>query len=142
MRKLLGSLLLLGAFAVPHLSLAVTSFDPNSTGLQTTGQSAYPDSFTSGANSSLPTFIGTYILKPIFGLVGLIFFVLMIYAGVLWMTARGNEKQVEHAKNILIHTVVGTVIIISAYVITNTIISALSGDFSFQSNAENIEFEE
>lgn len=139
MRKLFGSLMLLGALAVPHFSLAVSSLDANSTGLYQTGAEAYPAT-TTDSSTSLPEFIGSYILSPIFGLVGLIFFVLMVYAGFLWMTARGNEKQVTNAKDILTQTVIGAIIIIAAYVITNTIISALTGDFSFGGNGSGIEY--
>ena len=51
----------------------------------------------------------------------------IIYAGVLWMTAAGNEGQVTKAKNIIITSVIGTVIIAAAYAITNFVFDALSG---------------
>jgi len=42
----------------------------------------------------------------------------MIYAGYLWMLARGNEQEVEKAKNIIIYAVIGLVVVLSAYAIT------------------------
>ena len=50
--------------------------------------------------------------------IGVIFFVLMIYGGFLWMTARGNEQQVEKAKDLIISAVIGLIIIFAAYAIT------------------------
>jgi len=51
-------------------------------------------------------------------LVGLIFLLLTIYGGLLWMTARGAEDQITKARDIVIAAVIGLVIVISAYAIT------------------------
>jgi len=58
--------------------------------------------------------------------VGVIFLILMIYAGVMWMTAAGNETQVSKAKDIIIASVIGLVIVLSAYAITYFIGNALT----------------
>lgn len=50
--------------------------------------------------------------------IGTIFLILMVYAGYLWMTARGNEDNVEKAKKILTASVIGLVIVILSYGIT------------------------
>ncbi len=47
--------------------------------------------------------------------------ILVIYAGILWMTARGNEQQVERAKTLLVQSIIGLVIVFSAYAITRFI---------------------
>jgi predicted permease len=60
-------------------------------------------------------------------LVGLIFLVLMVYAGYLWMTARGDSEQVGKARNIIITSIVGLVIVMSAYAITALITSRFAG---------------
>lgn len=51
-------------------------------------------------------------------LVGLFFLMLMVYAGYLWMTARGESDQVEKAKKIIVGALIGLVIVVSAYAIT------------------------
>lgn len=53
--------------------------------------------------------------------VGVIFLVLMIYAGIMWMTAQGNDQQVGKAKNLLINAIIGLVIVFAAYAITTFI---------------------
>lgn len=50
--------------------------------------------------------------------VGIIFMALVVYAGYLWMTARGEEDQVGKARKILISALVGIVIVLGAYAIT------------------------
>lgn len=58
------------------------------------------------------------IIKAVLGLLGTIFLALTVYAGVLWMTAGGNEEQVTKAMGILKNSVIGLIIIIAAYSIT------------------------
>ncbi len=65
----------------------------------------------------LTTSVGT-VIKAALALVGTIFFVLTIYAGILWMTAAGEEEKVTKAKNIIIAAVIGLFIVMSAYAIT------------------------
>jgi hypothetical protein len=42
----------------------------------------------------------------------------MIYAGILWMTAQGNDQQVTKAKTLMINSVIGIIIVFAAYAIT------------------------
>ena len=53
---------------------------------------------------------------------GVVFLGLMIYAGYLWMLARGNEQDIEKAKNIIIYAVIGLVVVLAAYAIVKLII--------------------
>ncbi|MFH1947085.1 MAG: hypothetical protein ABIJ23_02945 [Candidatus Magasanikbacteria bacterium] len=52
-------------------------------------------------------------------LVGIIFLILMVYAGYLWMTARGEEETIKKSQKIIISTIIGLVIVLSAYAITS-----------------------
>lgn len=73
----------------------------------------------------LETTIGT-LINVFLGILGVIFLILIIYAGFLWMTAAGNDSQVGKAKNIMITSVVGLVILLSAYAISDFVITQLS----------------
>jgi len=55
-------------------------------------------------------------------MVGAIFLVLVFYAGYLWMTAHGEEGQVDKAKRILQTSTVGLIIALGAYSITNFVV--------------------
>ncbi len=61
--------------------------------------------------------LGT-IINAALTLIGTIFFILMIYAGFLWMTARGDEGQIDKSKQIISGTIIGLVLVVSAYAIT------------------------
>ncbi|MEI6835251.1 MAG: hypothetical protein WCK59_00230 [Candidatus Falkowbacteria bacterium] len=58
------------------------------------------------------------ILTIFFSFLGLIFFILIIYSGILWMTAQGDTGQVSKAKETIIRAIVGLIISIAAYGIT------------------------
>jgi cytochrome bd-type quinol oxidase subunit 2 len=58
------------------------------------------------------------VINTALSLVGIIFLVLMVYAGYLWMTARGEEAQITKAKDIIRGTIIGLVLVLSAYAIT------------------------
>ncbi|NCU44209.1 hypothetical protein EOM71_00835 [Candidatus Falkowbacteria bacterium] len=75
-------------------------------------------------NNALTT-VSSFI-TIVLGLVGVIFLALIIYGGFLWMTAAGNEKQVETAKSIISRAAIGLIIIVLAYAITFFIIKLLS----------------
>ena len=66
---------------------------------------------------SIPTVAGG-IIKIFLSILAVIFIILMLYAGYLWMTARGNEEQVTKAKELITSAVIGLVIVIAAYAIT------------------------
>lgn len=65
------------------------------------------------------------IIKYILSFLGVIFIILIIYAGFLWMTASGDSEKITKAKDILISAVIGIIIVLSAYIITATIFTKL-----------------
>lgn len=80
-------------------------------------------------NSNLLQTIG--ILINIFlGLLGVIFLIILLYAGFLWMTAGGSAEQVEKAKKFMINAVIGLIIMLAAYAITQFIMGALQRSFN------------
>ncbi|MCB9798954.1 hypothetical protein H6758_04485 [Candidatus Nomurabacteria bacterium] len=66
------------------------------------------------------------IIRVFLGLLGIIAFVLVIYAGYEIMTAGGEEDKVNRGKQILKNAVIGLAIIMSAFAIVSFIISRLS----------------
>ena len=116
------SILLLANFAIADISLALDSNDPY--GLKKTGTKAFGEE--SIANTpSMQEAIGQ-IIGVTLSFLGIIFFVLVIYGGFLWMTAAGSEEQVGKAKKIIVYAAIGIIIILSAYIITNLITTELT----------------
>jgi Type IV secretion system pilin len=73
------------------------------------------------SENDLTTTIGT-LINIALSLLGIVFLLLTLYAGWLWMTAQGESKQTGKARDILITAVVGLVILLSAYAISNFVI--------------------
>lgn len=85
---------------------------------------------TSADEYTLSETIGR-IIKIALSFIGTIFFALTVYAGFLWMTARGNDEQVGKAVGIIKTGIIGMIIILAAYGITSAalIFSARSTSF-------------
>jgi hypothetical protein len=79
---------------------------------------------TSGKND-VYQIVGT-IINTLLSLLGVIFIVLLIYGGITWMTAEGDESKVEKAQIIIRNAVIGLIIIVSAYAISYFVINAFN----------------
>ncbi len=78
------------------------------------------------SSTDLPTIIGR-IIYVLLGLVGIVLLIMILYAGFLWMTAAGDAKQVQEAKDRIQRAIIGMLIIASAFAITRFIMSQLFG---------------
>lgn len=107
------ALTLISGFAMPARAVNLTS------GIQDVGDAAQISTTT-----SLEQTIGQ-IINVILGFLGIIFLVLVIYAGFLWMTAGGNSDKVDKAKQIMTQAVIGLVILLAAYAITQFVVTNL-----------------
>lgn len=67
----------------------------------------------------------TTIINYFLGLLGLIAVAFLIYAGVLMVTAGGNDEQVTKARKIITYAVVGIIIILLSYTIVSFVSQAL-----------------
>jgi hypothetical protein len=66
------------------------------------------------------------VIRIALSFLGVVFFVLMLYGGFLWMTAAGNEDRVTKAKNLIIAAVTGMIIVLASYAISFFILRELS----------------
>lgn len=67
----------------------------------------------------------TLIINYFLGLLGLVAVGFLIYAGILMVTAGGNDEQVTKARKVIMYAVVGIVIILLSYTIVTFVTSAL-----------------
>jgi hypothetical protein len=105
-------------FVLPLLTLAAPAVQPpDNYGLQTAANEA---GFS--ATPQTPKLIVGKIINYALTFVGVIFLLLTIYAGFLWMTAGGNEETVKKAKKWLVNSIIGLAIVLAAYSITNFIL--------------------
>lgn len=72
------------------------------------------------ANTNETTFaqgIGRAV-QLLLSFLGIIFTLLMLYAGFIWMTARGNEEAANKSKSTIQMALIGLIIVLGAYAIT------------------------
>lgn len=63
---------------------------------------------------SLSSLAGT-IVNVALGLLGVLFVILTIYAGFIWMTSSGEKVKVEKATKIITYSLTGLLIVVAAY---------------------------
>lgn len=78
-----------------------------------------------GTKTELPVLIGQ-LINALLGVLGIMFVLLTVYAGYLYMMAQGNVENTEKAKKLLAQAVIGLVIIVAAYSIAQFVISTLT----------------
>ena len=104
------------ASGVQALNLSDAFGDP----LAKTSSEAGYNTDQTGVNPIIQT-----IIQVALSFLGVIFLILMIYGGILWMTASGNEEQVEKAKKLLRSAIIGLIIVLAAYAISWFVVSTL-----------------
>ncbi|MFH1233208.1 MAG: hypothetical protein V1649_00975 [Patescibacteria group bacterium] len=93
---------------------APTSIDNAATGLTATAKQGYG---SNKYNTDVPKTIGQ-VVGAALAFVGIVFLILMIYGGLVWMFAQGNEQEVTKAKSLIFSAIIGLIIVLGAYAIT------------------------
>lgn len=70
-----------------------------------------------------PDSVISTVIKLALSFLGVVFMILLVYAGYLWMTARGDSGQVDKAKDIIREAIIGLIIVAMAYAISSFILS-------------------
>lgn len=82
--------------------------------------------FNIALGDTSPGHVAAYIINLGLTFLGLIFMLLIIYGGITWMLARGNEEEVTKAKNIIKGAVIGLVIVLASLGITQLVFTQLT----------------
>lgn len=111
--------------------LALSVFGVDIAGAQLIDPGDSPQNLTdaTGGEASARTLARTMVNYFLFFL-GFIATVMFIYGGILYVTAAGNDENVQKAKKVLIYSVVGILIILLSFAIVNTLLGAGLGDVS------------
>lgn len=122
LRVLLGSM-----FAAPLVTVTRVSpvFAAPET-LQSMLFNTQQTSTLSGDSISLYNTLGLLINTGL-SLLGIVFLLLILRAGLLWMTSQGDSKKITKAKDTMITAVIGLVILLAAVSISNTVIGYIVG---------------
>lgn len=71
-------------------------------------------------------------LNVLLGLVGIVASVYIIYAGIKWIKAGGNEQEVTEAKDTIRSAIYGLLVVFASYAIVNFVVLKLIGSISNQ----------
>lgn len=71
-------------------------------------------------------------------MIGIIFFLILVYAGFNWMIARGNTEQVDKSKSMIEGAVIGLIIVLAAYAITRFVFESLETGGTTPTQTSNI----
>lgn len=66
------------------------------------------------------------VIKQLMPIIGSLFFAMFMWGGFLWMTAGGESKKVDQARQTLTSAVIGMAIVVFAYIIVYNLVSLLS----------------
>ena len=111
--------------AAPLSALAQTGTDEDcsgsiSAGVKCFGNTAY--------GQSVPTplvVIIARVINVLLELLALVFLILIIYGGTMWMTSMGQEDKIKKAKQAITNAAIGLLIVILSYAIVNSILYLL-----------------
>ncbi len=81
---------------------------------------------TVDANTDLNAMIGT-ILSAVYGVVGIIAVVMIILGGISYATSQGDPGKVKKGKDTILYGIIGLVIVLLAFAITNFVLTNFFG---------------
>jgi len=117
-----ASILLIIIFTGSMLSARAYDFNAESGLDKTANQAGYSDYL----KSLTPEGVASKVVGQVLTFLGVVFLGLMIYGGIVWMLASGNEAKVDEAKNIITAGIIGLVIVMAAYAISYFVIKYFS----------------
>lgn len=94
---------------------------PNSKLNQAAGGAGYD------IDSADPFYLISTIINTVLSFLGVIFLILMVYGGYMWMTAAGDEQKVDKAKDLIKNAIIGLIIVIAAYAISYFVLGEFGG---------------
>lgn len=78
----------------------------------------------SDIDDPFPVVLGR-IIRGLLGFLGVIFLILIMYGGILWMTSAGNEERISKAKKILANSAIGLFIIVVSFALATFIFDVI-----------------
>lgn len=66
------------------------------------------------------------VISGALSIVGSFALLMFVYGGVLWLTSRGDQKQITKGKDTLTWATLGLVIIFGSYILVNSLITGLT----------------
>ena len=84
-----------------------------------------PNCLQNPLNVDSPQALIGQIINSVLGVVGSIALLMFVYGGITWMTSAGNPEKVKSGRDIIVWSVIGLVVIFSAYGLTRVVIEGI-----------------
>ncbi|MCX6797944.1 MAG: pilin [Candidatus Falkowbacteria bacterium] len=120
-KKIILAIFLFGLLAGPGLLQAASYNFGDNSGLNSTASSSGFDQTKKNPENFIQP-----IITAILSLIGVLFLGLAIFGGIKWMTAKGNDQQLEQAKQILTNAIVGLIVVAAAYAISYFVLKSIA----------------
>ena len=121
---LFSLLFILSFLIMAQVGLALTGAEGANKNLDQTATGVYGGTeatgVPSGVKDNLPVMIGK-IIGTLLSFLGVVFFGIILYAGIGWILSLGNEEKITAAKNMIIAAILGLIVVLGAYAITNIV---------------------
>lgn len=124
-KQIFLSLLLVGFLFFPFISWGQES--PSTVSI---GNNQQMNAFQQSSGLATPhgaEHIVANVIRVVLSFLGILFVILIIVSGFRWMTAGGNEDIVHQAQSRIKNAVIGLLIVVMAYGITNFVFKNLPG---------------
>ena len=111
----------LAGMFMPAIALAQTTegYDTIVEGLGVTAR-------TAGLETSFSlSFVVAQLINVLLSVLGIVFLILVVYAGVMYMTASGDSEKTKKAMSLIVNAIVGLMITLGAYAITTFVFGQL-----------------
>ncbi len=115
-RYVVAYIILVAGFFGSRVYAAITTAD---TGLGKTAQNA-------GFKEDIyvPQYVGI-VISTLLGIIGVVFLIIIVYAGMQWMLAQGEETKISHARSMIFQAIIGLIIVFAAYALTSYVVGSL-----------------
>jgi len=80
--------------------------------------------YSPGKSASPEVEVGRIIAYAL-SFLGVVFMILIVYGGYMWLTARGNEEQITKAKDLIKHSIIGMVIVFAAFMVSYFVVDRI-----------------
>ena len=118
--KLISFICLIAALALPRMILAANPALIKLDDVASGNKGPYMQASLTTLTEITGLIVGIFL-----SLIGIIFLLLMIFAGYNWMTAQGEEEKVSKAKDTIARSIIGLIIVLGSYAVWKFIFSRL-----------------
>ena len=125
MKKIFFFLIIVFLFILTPQKMAFAGLSDSFSSTSLLTATAKASGYNPQANSALA--LTSTVIAIALSLMGTLFIILIIYGGVTWMLAEGNEQRVEKAGNIIRQAIIGLIIVIGAYGISFALLQIFGG---------------